>query len=351
MELRVAVQKKFGSFSFAADFTLRGDTLGVFGPSGSGKSTLVKLVAGLHQPDSGIILIDGEAVFDSSRRLSVPVEERRVGMVFQQPNLFPHLSVRRNLLYGYKRCPLRHRKIDLADLVDVLEIGHLLDRGVNNLSGGEKQRVSIGRTVLSNPRFLLMDEPLSALDDNLKFQIISYLKSVSKRFKIPYLFISHSLIEMRLMSDQVLVVENGGINDQISTERLALSKMGQSLTGYMNILNLNDPQPRDELHAYRWGHGELLIAAGSGKPASLYELSSRDIMLLRGFPHAISARNLLECAVADIFPAGERLGVALACGGEQLVAEVTLPAARELMIEKGCKLYAAIKASAFRRIM
>jgi molybdate transport system ATP-binding protein len=162
MELRVDVQKNFGSFSFAADFTARGESTGVFGSSGSGKSTLVNLIAGLQKPDSGVIMIDGETLFDNSRRLNIPVEERRVGMVFQHPNLFPHLSVKRNLLYGYRRCPSQHRRIVLSDLVDVLEIGHLLDRGVNNLSGGEKQRVSIGRTVLSNPRLLLMDEPLSA---------------------------------------------------------------------------------------------------------------------------------------------------------------------------------------------
>jgi len=351
MELRVDVQKNFGSFSFAADFTVQGDATGVFGPSGSGKSTFVKLIAGLHQPDSGVIMIDGEALFDSSRRLNIPVEERRVGMVFQHPNLFPHLSVKRNLTYGYRRCSSQYRRIELSDLVDVLEIGHLLDRGVNNLSGGEKQRVSIGRTVLSNPRLLLMDEPLSALDDNLKYQIIAYLKSVSKRFEIPYLFISHSLKEMRLMSDQVLVVEDGRITDQTSIEQLALSRMGQSLTGYINVLKLKDPQLRNELYDYRWGEGELFIAAGNGGPGTLFELSSRDIILLRRFPQAISARNLLKCTVVDAFPAGHRIGVKLACGGEHLVAEVTLPAARELKIEKGRELYAAIKASAFRQIM
>ncbi len=352
MELRIDVQKKFGAFSFAADFTIRGDALGVFGSSGSGKSTLVKLISGLHQPDNGLITVDGETLFDSSRRLSVPVEERRVGMVFQHPNLFPHLSVKRNLLYGYRRCPARHRRIELADLVDVLEIGHLMDRGVNNLSGGEKQRVSIGRTVLSNPRLLLMDEPLSALDESLKFQIISYLKSVSKRFDIPYLFISHSMMEMRLMSDQVLIVENGKINEQMSSDQLALARMGQSVTGYTNLLKLKDPQIRDELYAYSWGDSELLISTGNGVAETLFELSSRDIILLRGFPHAISARNLLKCTVEDVFSAGRRLGVKLACGGsEHLVAEVTLPAAKELMIEKGIELYAAIKASSFRRIM
>lgn len=351
MELRVDVQKNFGSFSFAADFTARGESTGVFGSSGSGKSTLVNLIAGLQKPDSGVIMIDGETLFDNSRRLNIPVEERRVGMVFQHPNLFPHLSVKRNLLYGYRRCPSQHRRIVLSDLVDVLEIGHLLDRGVNNLSGGEKQRVSIGRTVLSNPRLLLMDEPLSALDDNLKYQIISYLKNVSKRFGIPYLFISHSLKEMRLMANQVLVVEDGRIAEQMPTEQLALSRMGHSLIGYINILKLHDPELRHELHAYPWGDGELLIVAGEGQPGTLFELSSRDIILLRGFPHAISARNLLKCTVVDAFPSGHRIGVKLDCGGEHLVAEVTLPAARELEIEAGRELYAAIKASAFRQIM
>lgn len=351
MELRVDVKKNFGSFSFAADFTVRGKATGVFGPSGSGKSTLVKLISGLHQPDSGFIRIDGEPLFESSRRLNLSVEERRVGMVFQHANLFPHLSVKRNLLYGYRRCPVRKRRIELADIVDVLEIGHLLGRGVNKLSGGEKQRVSIGRTVLANPRLLLMDEPLSALDDTLKYSIISYLKSVSQRFEIPYLFISHSLKEMRLMADEVLVVEDGRIAAQMSVEQLALSRMGQSMTGYINILKLKDPKLRDGLQAYPWGGGELLIVAGDSPPANVFELSSRDIILLRGFPRAISARNLLKCTVAETFPAGQRLGVKLACGGDALVAEVTQSAARDLEIERGGELYAAIKASAFRPIL
>ncbi len=351
MELRVEVRKNFGSFSFAADFTVQGEAMGIFGPSGGGKSTLVKLIAGLHQPDSGMILIDGEPLFDSLRRLNLSVEERRVGMVFQHSNLFPHLSVKRNLLYGYRRCPARQRRIELADIVDVLEIGHLLGRGVNKLSGGEKQRVSIGRTVLASPRLLLMDEPLSALDDTLKYSIISYLKNVSERFGIPYLFISHSLMEMRLMADEVLIIENGGIAAQMSVEQLALSRMGRSVTGYINVLKLKDPRLQDGLYAYPWGAGELLIASGEGRPETLFELSSRDIILLRGFPQAISARNLLKCTVVETFPAGQRLGVKLACGGDALVAEVTRPAARELEIEKGSELYAAVKASAFRPIL
>ncbi len=350
MELRVHVQKAFAAFSLSAGLTIGGEATGVFGPSGSGKSTLVKLIAGLHRPDAGHISINGEALFDSARGINVPVEDRRVGMVFQQAYLFPHLSVKRNLLYGYRRCKHNGRRVALRDLVDILEIGHLLDRGVAHLSGGEKQRVSIGRAVLSHPRLLLLDEPLAALDDALKYQIIAYLKNVSSRFEIPYLFISHSLMEMRLMADQVLVMENGGITGQMSAEQLALSRMGEGRSGYVNIVKLADPQLRNDLYAYRWGAGEMLLSVGEGQ-GILFELPARDIILLRGFPEAISARNLLKCTVADTFWSGRRLGVKLDCHGELLVAEVTLPAARDLGIEKGAEVYAAIKASSFRQIM
>ena len=350
MELQLTAQKNFSAFSFSADLTIAGEATGVFGPSGSGKSTLVKLIAGLHEPDSGRISIDGEVLFDSDRGINLPVERRRVGMVFQHAHLFPHLSVKRNLLYGYRRCVQNSHRIAFQDLVEVLEIGHLLDRGIGHLSGGEKQRVSIGRAVLSHPRLLLMDEPLSALDDSLKYQVIAYLKNVSSRFEIPYLFISHSLMEMRLMADQVLVLENGEIMGQMSAEQLALAKMGEGRSGYVNILKLSEPKLRNDLYAYRWGSGEMLLSVGEGQGA-LFELPARDIILLRGYPEAISARNLLQCTVADTFWSGRRLGVKLDCHGEQLVAEVTLPAAKELAIEKGAEIYAAIKASSFRQIM
>ena len=178
MELRVALQKRFNSFLLDVDFTAQGERIGIFGPSGSGKSTLVDLIAGLNRPDKGTIVLDGETLFDSGTGVNVRTENRRMGMVFQRPSLFPHLSVKGNLLYGYRRCAPQNRKIAFDDVVEVLKIGRLLDRGVKHLSGGEKQRVAIGRAVLGNPRLLLLDEPLSALDDNLKFQIVPFLKNV-----------------------------------------------------------------------------------------------------------------------------------------------------------------------------
>ncbi len=350
MELRASVEKRFRPFAMTASFSVTGDRIGVFGESGSGKSTLVGMLAGLVQPDAGEIHLDGECLFSSDRHINVPPERRRIAIVSQQPSLFPHLSVRSNLLYGYRRSAPQYRTIDLARLVDALRLEGLMERGVNNLSGGEKQRVSLGRAILSNPRLLLMDEPLSALDDRLKHQIIPYLKSVSEKFSIPYFFISHSLVEMRLMADQVLVVANGAIVGQSTTEQLARDRMGQSPVGYINLIRVSHPRRLDGLFAYRWGNGELFISAGNDRDEALFELSSKDIILFKQHPEAISARNLLSCKVLNTFFSGNRVGVELECGGERLMAEVVEQAARELEITVGCELYAAIKASAFRRL-
>jgi molybdate transport system ATP-binding protein len=350
MKLRLDIEKQLGAFHLEADFIVEGERIGLFGPSGGGKSTLVGLVSGLHQPDRGTILLDGETLFDSRSRINIPVERRRIGMVFQLPHLFPHLSVRKNLLYGYRRCAQEHRRINLESVVGVLQIEHLLERGVRNLSGGERQRVAIGRAVLSNPRLLIMDEPLSGLDDSLKFQIIPFLRSVSDTFQIPYLFISHSLLEMRIMTDRVLNVANGRITGQMTAEGLARSRMGQSEAGYINLLRLKFSHRLEGLQVYRWGEVPLLISGTRDLSEALFELSSTDIILFKRHPEAISARNLLQCRVADVFETGSRLGVELECSGECLIAEISRQAAEDLGIIKGIEIFAAFKATAFRRL-
>lgn len=350
MNLFMSVTKSFGAFSLSFGVTVSGDRVGIFGVSGSGKSTIVSMLAGLITPESGEIVLDGECLFNSSKKINIRPEKRRIAMVFQQHSLFSHLNVKNNLLYGFKRSHPDHRGIDFDALVGVLNLEDLLDRDVINLSGGEKQRVALGRAILANPRLLLMDEPLSALDDSLRFQIIPYLKSVSEYFGIPYLFISHSLVEMRLMTDNVLFFEKGTLVEQTSSEQLARNRMGVSPVGYINLLRLDQPRQVDGLFSYRWGTIELFISGGSDKNETIFELSSKDIILCKKHPEAISARNLLKCIVVSTFESGHRVGVELACGEGRLVAEVVTQAANELGIVVGCELYAAIKASAFRRL-
>lgn len=348
MRLSMNVQKSFGAFSLAADINLEGNRIGIFGTSGSGKSTLVSMLAGLVEPDIGEISLDDDCLFSSTRRINVPPEKRRIAMVFQQHGLFPHLDVINNLLYGHKRCPSKFRTIDFHKLVTVLELGDILDRDVANLSGGEQQRVSLGRAILANPRLLLMDEPLSALDDSLRFQIIPYLKSVSQQFGIPYFFISHSLLEMRLMTDTVLSFAKGALIEQSSSEQLARNRMGSSQVGYINLLKLGRAHDDGSLYAYPWGAARLLLSAESERDESIAELSSKDIILFKQHPEAISARNLLQCTVRSLFNSGRKIGVEMECAGNTLISEVVQDAVNELGITPGSTVFAAVKASAFR---
>ncbi|MDD2852291.1 MAG: molybdenum ABC transporter ATP-binding protein [Desulfuromonadaceae bacterium] len=348
MQLSMNVKKSFGDFTLSTDIEFSGNRIGIFGKSGSGKSTLVSMLAGLVAPDDGEIVMDGECLFSSARRINTNPEQRRIAMVFQQHCLFPHLSVKNNLLYGFKRCPAKYRTIDFDALVAVLKLEELLGRGVTNLSGGEKQRVALGRAILANPRLLLMDEPLSALDDSLRFQIIPYLKSVSSEFGIPYLFISHSIVEMRLMTDTVLAFEKGAMLGQTTSEQLARNCMGSSQVGYINLLNLGLPSPVAGLYSYPWGAAQLLISSGSERTGSTAELSSKDIILFKQHPEAISARNLFPCTVCSLFNSGRKIGVELDCSGNTLIAEVVQDAVNELGIVPKSTIFAAIKASAFR---
>ncbi|WP_076791250.1 molybdenum ABC transporter ATP-binding protein [Chlorobium sp. KB01] len=351
MRLRIDAEKKLGSFSLKVHADVSGERIGIFGSSGSGKSTIVSLVAGLLKPDSGEIFIDDECFFSSSKKIDISPEKRRIAIVFQQAMLFPHLSVKANLLYGYKRCRPENRRIQPESLIELLKLKPLLNRGVKHLSGGEKQRVALGRAVLANPRLLLMDEPLSALDDRLRFQIIPYLKSVSEELRIPCLFISHSLTEMQLMTEQVLVVSAGRITETTTPERLARNRMAESPKGYLNLLRLANPVLQNGLYLYRWGTNSLCISDGKPDEESLFELSSREIILFKNHPEAISARNLMECRVTEMFNSDGRVGIVLSASGEKLVAEIVRAAADELDITPGSTLFAAIKASSFSRLL
>ena len=351
MQLDVSVQKKLGDFQFNADFSLTGHRIGLFGPSGSGKSTLMHLLAGLLKPDSGHIRLDDTPLFDGKAGICLPPDKRRIGVVFQHGHLFPHMSVRRNLLYGWRRIPQRERQVQPEAIIEVLNLAHLLDRGVNLLSGGERQRVALARTVLICPRLILMDEPLTGLDEELKFQIIPYLNKVFASFDIPLLFISHSLLEMRLMTEQVLVVGNGRVEREMATEELARSSWGSPRQGYVNLLHLGRPEAHGDLWAYPWGEVRLIITDRGENKETVFELDAREILLFKRHPEATSARNLLPCRVGKIFTVGNRVRVELQFGSQQLIAQIVPESLRELGLEEGKKVVAAIKASAFRRLI
>ncbi|KZK73583.1 MAG: molybdenum ABC transporter ATP-binding protein [Pelodictyon luteolum] len=351
MRLRFDVKKSQGSFTLDASADITGERIGIFGRSSSGKSTLIHLLSGLLEPDRGEIFLDDDCLFSSRDHINISPHRRRIGLVFQQAMLFPHLSVKSNLYYGWRRCPKELRRVDPEELTCTLKLEGLLERGVGNLSGGERQRVALGRAVLASPRLLVMDEPLSALDDTLRFQVIPYLRSVSEQFRIPCIFISHSVLEMQLMAERILLVENGSVTGPATPDELARKAMATSRRGYVNLLQLSGPACSSGLYRYPWGDGQLVISDGSNTNSSLFELSSRDIILFRKHPEAISARNMLECRVEELFSSENRVGVVLRSANRTLVAEIVRSAAEELDITIGTTVFAAIKASAFRRLL
>ena len=209
-----------GGFELRARAQLHGGAIGVCGPSGSGKSTLLALLAGLLRPNYGLLRLDDEVLVDTERRIFVPAWRRHIGLVFQDGQLFPHLNVRRNLLYGHDRLAAGERHFTLDTVLELLEIGPLLERRPALLSGGERQRVALGRALLYSPRLLLLDEPLSSLDDRLKQQILPFLKRVRDETRIPMLYVSHSRAEVDYLADRVLAMANGELQGELQTARV-----------------------------------------------------------------------------------------------------------------------------------
>jgi molybdate transport system ATP-binding protein len=208
--LSVSVNKKLGvlDFDLSFDAPARGVTA-LSGPSGAGKSTVINMISGLLKPDSGTISLQKRLLFDSNKRINVPVEQRRIGYVFQDALLFPHMNVMKNLTYGMKRLPRSQRNIPFDHVVSLLGLSHLLKRGPASLSGGEKQRVAIGRAILTSPMLLVMDEPLASLDQQRKDDVLPYIKEVSSDLEIPIVYVSHSAQEIATLTDRVVCIEAG----------------------------------------------------------------------------------------------------------------------------------------------
>jgi molybdate transport system ATP-binding protein len=209
--LRVDVAKQLGEFSLEASFTGEGRVTGLFGASGAGKTSLINMIAGLLKPDRGIISLDGETLDDTAARVHVPPHRRRIGYVFQDARLFPHLDVRQNLDYGRRMNRLADDPAQRARVTELLDIGSLMDRRPGKLSGGERQRVALGRALLSKPRLLLLDEPLGSLDEGRKVEILPYLVRLRDEANVPMVYVSHDAAEMRQLATQIVMLRDGRV--------------------------------------------------------------------------------------------------------------------------------------------
>lgn len=207
----IDLQLQRGSFALNAKLLTEAPVIGLYGPSGSGKSSLLGMLAGLIKPDGGYFKVNGDCLFDAGSDIDIAIHRRRIGLVFQDSRLFPHLSVHGNLSYGLKLLPARARRFSMQRMVELLEIGHLLQQRPHQLSGGEKQRVALGRALLASPRLLLLDEPLAALDPRLKNQILPFLRRLREETQIPMIYVSHAINEILHLTQTVAIIEAGHI--------------------------------------------------------------------------------------------------------------------------------------------
>jgi molybdate transport system ATP-binding protein len=342
-----------GDFTLNAAFEAGEGVTALFGPSGSGKSTIIRLIAGLEKPDSGRITASGETLLDTDRGIDVPPERRRVGVVFQDSLLFPHLSVRANLVYGERLLPVAARRIALSSVTEVLAIGHLLDRRPETLSGGERQRVAIGRALMTSPRLLLMDEPLASLDRVLKREILPFIERLAAEFAMPVLYVSHSVPEVARLAAHVVLLRDGRVTASGLPEAMLQSVLdGSGGDGHaISVLSAIGKAVLSEHGLSILAHpaGEIVIA-GDVPPGRAVRVFIRetDVALATEPVSRLSTRTRLSGRVEAIAPGGVaavRVSVALD-GGGTIAASVTRLAASELALTPGVVVTALVKAVA-----
>jgi molybdate transport system ATP-binding protein len=362
--LEVDIALPLGGFALDARFATGRGITALFGRSGSGKTTVINCVAGLLRPRRGRIVADGRVLFDAEAGVDVPRHRRRVGYVFQDARLFPHLSVRQNLLYGRRFAPRGQEDgafpaATLETVVDLLGVGHLLDRRPGALSGGERQRVAIGRALLADPRLLLMDEPLASLDAPRKAEILPYLERLRDALRVPVVYVSHSLEEVtRLADDVVALAEGRVVASGPAAEVLALPEL-EAVTGRFEAGSLLTARVRGEVEAFALtllDHpaGELRVPR-LGLPAGTavrIRVRARDVTLAASWGElpGLSTRNRLRARVVAVRPSEDALAdVTLDAAGEALAARVTREAAADLGLAPGREVTALIKTVAIGR--
>jgi molybdate transport system ATP-binding protein len=352
MSISVAVTKTIGPFTLDAAFASDGHVTALFGRSGAGKTSLVNIIAGLSSPDSGSVRVDGETLVDTAGGIFVPPYRRRVGYVFQDSRLFPHLSVRANLGYGERSASRSERWAKLEPIVDLLGIGALLDRRPASLSGGEKQRVAIGRALMASPRLLLMDEPLAAIDQPRRAEILPYLDRLRAEMRMPIVYVSHAIEEIARIADTIVVLDAGKVTRAGPVAEILAELDPASLDGGEPGVILNgtvsaaDSERGTATIAHR--AGPLVVALPEAKIGASKRLRvhARDVALAIGEPGRISIRNRLPATILEMNHTNSGVDIRLDLAGEPLLARLTADAVEDLGLAEGSKVTALIKAVA-----
>jgi len=355
--LHVAVSKRRPEFLLEASFTapLPGVTA-LFGRSGSGKTTLINLISGLLAPDSGEVRVGEEVLTDTRRGIDIPVEQRRIGYVFQDARLFPHLSVAGNLRYGARRARAAAVLIGFEEVVALLGLGALLQRRPRELSGGERQRVSLGRALLSQPRLLLLDEPLASLDVARREEVLPYLVALRDRLSIPMVYVSHEFDEVLRLATHLVLLESGRVLAEGPVSEMSLRPelqaiIGPELVGAVleGVVTRLDAQQRSAEVAVGTGTLQVSVRGVRVGARIRLQLLARDVILATQPVQGLSVRNALASTVVAIADDGfGAVLVRLDVGGAVVLARITQAALEALRLRPGDAVWTLVKAVSTR---
>jgi len=348
MSLSVDLRHRFGDFALDVAFDAPAGVTAFSGPSGTGKTLVMRMIAGVLRADEGSIRLDDETLFDASAGVMVPPHKRRIGFVFQDARLFPHLSVARNLTYGQR---YSGSTAPVEPITELLGISHLLDRKPSTLSGGETQRVAIGRALLSDPKLLIMDEPLAALDDARKAEILPYLERLRAHGGPPILYVSHAMEEIARLADHLVlmrdgkVVRQGGLQDLLSDAE-AVRDLGPRAAGAVIDATLSKADAGDGLSMLETSAGVLYLPRREEPEGTQMRVRMRasDVMLSRDKPDRVSALNILKAEIVAVEVGhGPGVAVSLQSGTDRILARITRRSLRLMGLKPGMTCYAVIK--------
>jgi molybdate transport system ATP-binding protein len=343
MRIDVDIRARLGSFLLEARFSSDSPVTALFGRSGSGKTSVLNAIAGLVEPERGRIVV-GETVF-LEEGVCLPVQKRRVGYVFQEGRLLPHLSVRQNLLYGLFFTPRGERHADFERVVELLDLRHLLSRRPLRLSGGEKQRVAIGRALLASPRVLLMDEPLASLDTPRKAEILYYIERLRDEMRVPIVYVSHAIDEVVRIANTVVLLADGKVTEVGPV--IGRLEGGAVLDAVVAAQDLDSGLARLDFDGGSFYAPDVDALVGERVRV---RVSARDVSIATERPRSISMLNVIPGVVAALGDAaGSSIDVQLDVAGTPLLARITRKSAADLGLAPGRPVFALIKAVAIDR--
>jgi molybdate transport system ATP-binding protein len=352
--LEIDLKRKQGSFAIDAVFKgARSGVTALFGSSGAGKTSIVNMVAGLLKPDAGRVAVNGHVMFDSARRINLSPEKRRIGYVFQDGRLLPHFTVKSNLMYGMHRTPPEQRYINFDQVVELLGIVHLLQRRPAKLSGGEKQRVAIGRALLTSPALLLMDEPLASLDTDRKNEVLPFIMRMSREFSIPILYVTHAMDEIFNLASHMVLLESGrtvasGPIEHLMSRPDLRSHFGNEDYGVVIETKVVALKDSDGLMGLRFPGGVLKARSLNALPSSSVRvrIPARSVAIALEKPIQSSFQNVFPCVVTQVINDGgafAHVGLDMGC---PIMAQITRKSCKELNLVSGQPVFAVIKSIA-----